>query len=242
MTQKHRVGPCSDGSTLADRARHRNQSASRHASLCAFDPPLMKPATLRSLLPLSALAAGCAQGVGIPSAAAAQSAARGRLGERVVAEVAWVPAAWHKVQTENAATGGTSDRYADGDGYQARLGLGNRDQSVGLLHQDFELADGDVETRLQTLLADFDVRIPVAEETGPFGLLVGVGFGLCWLEVDAGEVERSTTGAAQLRLLLTCDPTPWLSFHVGGGGACYGHPGDTEAIGSFMQLGMSASF
>ena len=55
-------------------------------------------------------------------------------------------------------------------------------------------------------------------------------------------VEDSLTQAVQLRFVLEYNAAKSLTFDLGGGGVVYGHPGETEAYGTFVLLGMTATF
>ncbi len=166
-------------------------------------------------------------------------AGQGHWGERLLAEAAVVPAAWMRIDVDDASAG---SQVADGSGFGGRLAVGNRDQSIGLLYQgiDFsgDLGDGSV----HAALADFDVRVPVQEGGGWLTLVVGGGFGLARFDSGLLGADAVTEGAAQLRILFEFTPLRGLALGLGGGGMVYGHPGETEAYGSFALASMTITF
>ncbi len=166
----------------------------------------------------------------------------GQWGDRLVVEAAWLPAAWFRLDSDDPLVPTSDIGAADGSGYGARAAVGNRDQSIGISYQGFELSNDASDIDVQSGFLDFDVRVPLADGGGNFDLIVGAGLGAAAIDVSGGSLRSIREGAAQLRLLLSFRPTRSLSFDFGGGGVVYGHPGDTEAFGSFLQLGASLTF
>ncbi|MEQ1632907.1 MAG: hypothetical protein ABL997_11075 [Planctomycetota bacterium] len=177
-----------------------------------------------------------------PQYGARYQAGGGRWGERVVLEAAWLPAAWFRLDSDDPLVPSSDIGSADGTGYGARAAIGNRDQSIGVSYQGFELSNDLVDIDVESVYLDFDVRVPLADGGGNFDLVVGAGLGSAFLDVSGGNTQSIREGAAQLRFLLSFRPTQALSFDFGGGGVVYGHPGDTEAFGSFLQVGATLTF
>lgn len=167
---------------------------------------------------------------------------RGRFGDRVVADLSVLPAFWLRFDRDD---GDPTARELDtvGPGYAARLGLGNVDQSIGILYQTAftEEEDGDTEVDLHAIYLDFDASIPV--EPDPELMFVHAAAGVGMVHVDSPDSRiDTTTGAANLRLQLELRPTRRLALFVGGGGFAFGHPGESTAFGTFVDLGLRLTF
>lgn len=165
----------------------------------------------------------------------------GTWGERVVADAAFLPGAWFKSDRPGATSTGADDSL-QGSGYSARLGVGNREQSIGILYQGFNLDNTTADLDIHSVYLDFDVRIPLAEGGGVVEFLAGAGLGFAAVDYGRGATANQSEGAAQLRLGIGFRPTPRLSIDLGGGGVLIGHLGDTETYGSYLLLGASLSF
>lgn len=166
----------------------------------------------------------------------------GRWGDRLLLEAAWLPAAWFQLDSDDPLVPSNDLGSVDGDGYSARAAIGNRDQSIGVLYQGFQLSNDLTDVDVDSVYLDFDVRIPLEDGGGNFDLVVGAGVGTAMLDVSGGNGGTIREGAGQLRFLLSFHPTRTLSFEFGGGGLVYGHPGDTEAFGTFLQFGATLAF
>ncbi|HLU39310.1 MAG TPA: hypothetical protein VK081_07980 [Planctomycetota bacterium] len=163
----------------------------------------------------------------------------GHWGERVVADVGVMPAFWLTVDSDDEDVP-TVDLFGPGAG--VRLGIGNADQSVGLLYQTAFLDedDGPAEIDVHVLLLDFDVSVPV-EPQGFLLVHAAAGLGMVSLESPDPALD-TTTGAANLRLQLELRPMRRLAFLAGVGAFAFGSAGDTEAYGTFIDLGMRLTF
>lgn len=166
-------------------------------------------------------------------------AGQGRWGERIVAEASAIPGAWMRIDVDD---GSASTQEADGVGAGGRLAVGNRDQSVGVLYQGIDLSGDTGDGSVHAAFADFDVRVPVQDTGGWFGLVVGAGFGAARFDSGILGADVATEGAAQLRVALEFTPSRSIAFGIGGGGVVYGHPGETEAYGSFALVGLTITF
>jgi hypothetical protein len=169
-------------------------------------------------------------------------AGEGQWGERILVEGQYLPAAWLEFDDDTSSAPSAVDGSADGDGYGGRFAIGNKDQSIGAMYQGFDLS-GDIGTiRIDSLYVDFDVRVPLSEGGGNFSLLIGAGLGGARFDYDNGAGGVDNEGAAQLRAVLNFNPSRAFSFDVGFGGVIYGHPGETEAYGSYVLVGMTTAF
>ena len=167
---------------------------------------------------------------------------RGRWGDRIVVDAGVLPALWLRVDRDDDAA--ASDEVDTmGPGYSARLGLGNTDQSIGILyHGAFtEEDDGEAEIDLHAIYLDFDASIPIEPDPGLMFVHAAAGVGLVHLDSPDTTLD-TTTGAVNLRLQLEVRPTSALHFFIGAGGFAFGHPGESNAYGTFADLGLRLSF
>jgi hypothetical protein len=164
---------------------------------------------------------------------------QGRWGERIVAEASAIPAAWLRIDQDDAATG---SEESEGSGFGGRLAVGNRDQSIGLLYQGLEFAEEPGEASVHAGFVDFDVRVPLQDGGGWFSLVVGAGFGAARFDSGVLGADVTTEGAAQIRVGLECTPSRNFAIGLGGGGVVFGHPGETEAYGTFALVDLVFSF
>ena len=184
-------------------------------------------ASVRSLLVLLPLAA-CATPVD-PVAPVARDP--GTWGQRVLLEANAIPAAWLTRDLDGTSV---EPEAEDAYGYGLRFGIGNADQSIGVLAQGFH-TDAEV-FDAATLGLDTDVRTPLDKE-GPqwFFLRAGATLGSAWL--DPVDDDAGMQLAAQLRLGIDFQPAERFLLHVGFGGIVFGHPGETEVYGTFVTVG-----
>lgn len=169
-----------------------------------------------------------------------QPAGQGKWGERIVIEGSVLPGVWLNVDTDD---GSTPADTTTGVGASARAAIGNRDQSIGLLLQGVDFTDDDAfsDGSVEAAFVDFDVRVPT-QDASWLQIVAGVGFGAARFDSGLLGVDAETEGAAQLRVGLECVTHPAVAFGVGCGGVAYGHPGDTVAYGTFVQLGLTITF
>lgn len=186
----------------------------------------------------SCTTAGAPQGF---SGSGYYQAGSGEWGERNVFELQLMPAAWFELESESTVQGGPTPGSADGWGYGVRAAFGNRDQSIGVLYQGFDLDADFASVELHSVYVDFDVRLPLQEGGGKFALQAAGGLGAMWL--DYGQrYDDSNEGAAQLRVAFVFEPYPSFSTSLGVGGVWIGHPGNTEGYGTFLLLGAALTF
>lgn len=158
----------------------------------------------------------------------------GTWGDRVLVEAAAIPAAWLTRDLDGVSSNPDAE---DAAGYAVRVAVGNSDQSVGLLAQGFHGDDDEVDGGLDvgTLGLDTDVRTPLDREgPGWFFLRAGGGIGGAFVDNDD---DPGTQLEAQLRLGLDFQPVPSFLLSASFGGIVIGHPGETEAYGTFVMLG-----
>jgi hypothetical protein len=160
----------------------------------------------------------------------------GRWGERVLLEGHALPGVWLTRDLDGVARNAESE---DGAGYAVRGAIGNRDQSIGMQYQGMRVDGGALDAH--TLGLDVDVRTPLEDGTGVFFVRAGGGFGAGWLDARDDD-ELGSTGQAQLRLGLDLQPTPAFALGVAFGGIVFGHPGETDAYGTFVTVGATFVF
>jgi hypothetical protein len=160
-------------------------------------------------------------------------------GERVLVEAAVMPGYWMRVDRDDDAAA-VVDVF--GPGYGVRAAVGNADQSVGLLvHGAFlEEDDGPEEADVHAFYVDFDVSVPVEPE-GRILVRAAAGIGMAHLDSPDADVD-TTTGAGNLRLQLEVRPAPAVAVLAGIGGFVFGSAGETEAYGTFLDLGLRVTF
>ncbi|MCC6673094.1 MAG: hypothetical protein IT458_18660 [Planctomycetes bacterium] len=167
----------------------------------------------------------------------------GAWGERVQIDVAWLPAVWIQVDDDDSGTPAAEPETSSGMGYAVRAAVGNADQSAGILYMgsshDEENAGGDLRTH--AIYLDFDVSQPI--RSGPSNFLVHAGGGVGVALADFSRTYDDVTSLAfNLRISLEYQANRNLSFDFGLGGFLWGHPGDTQAFGSFAQIAGRVSF
>lgn len=162
----------------------------------------------------------------------------GTWGDRQLIDFLVMPVVWIDPDIDTPVPGSTADEWT-GPGYAIRGAVGNRDQSVGVLFQGahVESDDSNVEIDCYAIYLDFDVSVALTD--GPTGFLLhaGAGIGAAQLIVDDPNYDDVTTGAMNLRVDLEFAASPTFSFLAGLGGFAWGHPGETEALGTFIELG-----
>lgn len=187
------------------------------------------------LTSVAAVAAACAAPQGrnqLPR----QEREHGRWGERVLVEAHALPGIWLTRDLDGVARNGDSE---DAAGYAVRAAIGNRDQSIGLQYQGMHADGGDLDAH--TLGLDVDVRTLLDDGTGLFFVRAGGGFGAAWLDAD-DDATLGSTAQAQLRLGLDLQATPMFAIGAAFGGIVFGHPGETDAYGTFVTLGATFVF
>jgi hypothetical protein len=158
----------------------------------------------------------------------------GRYGQRFLVEASAIPGAWLTLDRDGGADALDT---GDGSGYGVRMAVGNRDQSVGLAWQGFATDGLDA----NVLGLDVDVRRPIGDGLDLFYVRAGAGIGAAWLDaVDDPTVGN--TGTAQLRLGIDFQPNERFLLSASIGGIAFGRPGETEAYGTFFQLGLGLVF
>jgi hypothetical protein len=164
---------------------------------------------------------------------------QGQWGERVSVDLIALPAVWLQPDVPNRLQPGDDADVATGPGFALRGAVGNKDQSIGVLYQGAFLEDDetDADVDLHGLYLDFDVSMRVGD--GPRQLLLhaGAGLGMGALDFDDPRFGDVTTGALNLRVDFEFAPTPAFSLLAGIGGFFWGYPGETDAYGSFLELG-----
>jgi hypothetical protein len=185
-------------------------------------------------------AAGAGQPQGFTGTGYYQSGS-GEWGERGVFDLQVMPAAWFDFEGEAPLQPGLEAGSADGHGYGLRAAFGNRDQSVGVLYQAFDL-DGDATAvELHSVYLDFDVRVYLQEVGGKLFVQSGAGLGAAWIDYDR-QFSDVNEGIAQLRVSLGIEPSRHFSAGFGVGGVYFGHLGETEGYGTFLLLGATVNF
>ncbi len=197
----------------------------------------MKPA---SLLPLLVFATACATAPRVPQAPEDGDPAW----DRLVVDAIALPMVWTELDQEDRLQPGNRIDTATGPGLALRAGLGDGEQSLGLFYLGSALEEDDSGTEfdLHALCLDFDVRAPWLDEIPGLFVHAGAGFGFGTLQHETARFEDVSTGAANLRLDLEFAPRPGFSLLFGMGGFVLGWPGETEAYGTFAELGLRFTF
>jgi hypothetical protein len=207
------------------------------AAACALRPPAT-PAAPSTRVAAPQGAAGQPQDF---SGTGYYQSGGGEWGERVVVDVQFVPSAWFDFDGESPQQPGFEVGSADGHGYGLRAAFGNRDQSVGVLYQGFDLDGDQASVELHSVYLDFDVRVYLQELDGKLFVQAGAGVGFASLDYDR-QFADADEASAQLRVSLGIEPTRTFSAALGFGGAVFGHLGDTEGYGTFLLLDAAVSF
>ncbi|MCU0864424.1 MAG: hypothetical protein MUC36_11560 [Planctomycetes bacterium] len=158
----------------------------------------------------------------------------GRYGQRFVVEANAIPGAWLTLDRDGGADAVDT---GDGSGYGVRMAVGNLDQSIGLSWQGFATDGLDA----NVLGLDVDVRRPIGDGLDLFYVRAGAGIGAAWLDA-LDDPALGNTGTAQLRLGLDFQPNERFLLSASFGGIAFGRPGETEAYGTFFQLGLGLVF
>lgn len=158
----------------------------------------------------------------------------GRFGQRFVVEANAIPGAWLSLDRDGGADALDT---GDGSGYGVRMAVGNVDQSIGLAWQGFATDGLDA----HVLGLDVDVRRPIGDGLDLLFVRAGAGFGVAWLDA-IDDPALGNTGTAQLRLGLDFQPNERFLLSASFGGIAFGRPGETEAYGTFFQLGLGLVF
>jgi hypothetical protein len=158
----------------------------------------------------------------------------GRYGQRFVVEANAIPGAWLSLDRDGGADAVDT---GDGSGYGVRMAVGNLDQSIGLSWQGFATDGLDA----NVLGIDVDVRRPIGDGLDLFYVRAGAGIGAAWLDA-LDDPALGNTGTAQLRLGLDFQPSQRFLLSASFGGIAFGRPGETEAYGTFFQLGLGLIF
>jgi hypothetical protein len=164
--------------------------------------------------------------------------------DRLSAEVQWIPAMWITPDIDGDANPALEADLSPGMGVAARVGMGTRDQNIGLLFMGTE-HDEQVTDRgssVRTICLDFLYRGPVADTRNAIWFAVAAGVGGSQIEFDGSAFDTVTTGAALLRGELEFRVLDPMSISAGLGGFVLGHPGDTVAYGTFLELGLKVVF
>ncbi len=160
----------------------------------------------------------------------------GTWGERWLVEAHAIPAAWLTRDVDGTDTDPDAE---DAAGWAVRAAAGNRDQSVGVLFQDFRGDAAALDVAAVSL--DTDVRACIDRDgTGMFFARAAAGVGAAWLDVPADDPGGQLQ--AQLRLGLEFQPSEHLILGASFGGLIVGHPGETEAYGTFVTVGGAVVF
>lgn len=171
------------------------------------------------------------------------SPGQGRWGERTLIDVSVLAGFWAKIDENDQTSPGSTADSAEGYGVAARIGVGNRDQSVGLLYHGgfLEVSGTNVEVNVHALYADFDITVPLAGAGNRFYFTAGGGLGVAIVEFDS-RYDDAVSGAGCLHLGLEFEISKSIGVDFEFGGFLWGHPGDTEAFGSFLDLGLRFTF
>lgn len=202
------------------------------------------PSAVRFLLVLGVAAVGvaCTTSRAVPRPAplqrtdfAQEEAPRDPWGKRLLVEAMVIPAAWLERDYDRVAPAGEAP---DGWGYGLRAAVANQDQSIGMLYQGFHTDDDTLD--VQTVGLDFDTRMPFEDGT-PLFLRAGGGIGLAWLDT-ADDESLGTELALQGRIGIDFEPANGVVLGTSLGGILFGHPGETEAYGVFVTIGVTLVF
>lgn len=131
-----------------------------------------------------------------------------------------------------------------GPGLGLRTAVGNAEESIGLLYTGMFVDDESTSTELDAhaLYVDFDTTLTLPDGPQGLALRAAAGLGVASMGFGDARFDDVQTGAANLRIDMQFAPTPGLALGFGVGGFVYGFPGETEAYGSFMQLGLRLTF
>ncbi|MEY3160431.1 MAG: hypothetical protein RIT25_422 [Planctomycetota bacterium] len=183
--------------------------------------------------------AGDARG---PREAAGHERGSGTWGERRIVQAAVLPAAWMQFEQDDpSGSGEVIKTRTEGWGWMGRFALGNTNQGLGLCYQGFSLDGDEGDIDLHSFYLDADIRVPIREVSGMYAV-AGAGLGAAFDSPGGFDPDWSVDAAAYLRFAVGVEVSKGWTVDVGGGVAGFGHPGDTEAFGSFVMLGSTLSF
>jgi hypothetical protein len=188
-------------------------------------------------LALPTLLVACATGAPAPLALPVQigSEPRGEWGERLLVEANAIPGAWIQRDTDGGAPKPERD---EARGFGARMGIGNRTQSVGVMAQVYGGDDG-----FDAVVFGFDSDVRGRlDRDWPRWLFVRAGASLGGGLYEAGGGTSDTQLMAQLRIGPEFQLTDRLALQASFGGIVFGHPGETEAYGTFVTIGGAVTF
>lgn len=160
-------------------------------------------------------------------------------GERVLVEPIVLPAVWLERDDDRTLT---ADRDTfEGFGYGLRAALGDRLRSLGVSYQGIDTDTARNDLRMHAFYFDGDVRVPMRDVPEAFWFRAGVGLGGGWIDAS-DDPDLRAEGAAQIRFGIDFQPNDRFTLTAGAGGVVFGHPGDTEAYGTFLTLGATLFF
>ncbi len=193
--------------------------------------------------PLEISFAPAREGDVVQETGARYSPGQGRWGERTLIDVSVLAGFWAKIDEDDRVSPGSSADTAEGYGVAARIGVGNRDQSVGLLYHGafLEESSTDVDVTVHALYVDFDITVPLAGAGNRFYFTAGGGLGVAIIEFDS-RFDDAVSGAGCLHLGLEFEISKSIGVDFEFGGFLWGHPGETEAFGSFLDIGLRFTF
>lgn len=161
---------------------------------------------------------------------------RGDWGERLLVEVDAIPGAWMQRDTDGGAP---KPERQEASGVGARFAIGNRTQSVGVMAQVL----GDAGDAFDAVVVGFDSDVRSRlDRDWPHWLFVRAGASLGGGRYDFGDGSSDTQLMAQLRIGPEFQITDRWSLQASFGGIVLGHPGETEAYGTFVTIGGSLTF
>jgi hypothetical protein len=159
-------------------------------------------------------------------------------------DVQWIPAFWITPDVESDAAPGVDADLEAGTGGAARIGMGTREQDIGLLYTTtwHDERASDTRARTHALYVDFVYRTFVPDSGNAIGVAVAAGLGGARLDFDDNAFESSVEGAAQIRGEAEFHVADPLVVSAGLGLFLWGHPGDTVAYGSWLTVGIKVIF
>jgi hypothetical protein len=153
-----------------------------------------------------------------------------------------VPVAFVEVDEDDPAI--AEPELDTGFGWGARIGVGDLDQSVGLMYvttsHDEDLTGRSVDTHAAYL--DFMARTKIWGDRGVgawFGADAGIGLATIPFALPTDDLVGL---AAQLRGTLDLQLSRSFAIDLGFGGFAWGYFGDTQAFGSLVTVGGKLSF
>lgn len=167
----------------------------------------------------------------------------GKWGDRKIVEAAVLPAAWMQFEQDDPAGGDEEIKTrTEGFGWMGRYAIGNADQSLGLCYQGFSLDGDEGDIDLHSVYLDADIRVPIEEVGGNVFAIAGAGLGAAFDSPGGFDPDWSVNAAGYIRFAFGVQVGHGWTVDLGGGVAGFGHPGETEAFGSFVLLGSTLTF